>query len=58
MKDDKGFVSIIKRLLFVVVFNEFILMSNVELGINKKIFKIVKIYRLIVFLEKKLIIKM
>lgn len=54
MKDDKGFVSIIKRLLFVVVFNEFILMSNMELGINKKIFKIVKIYRLIVFLEKKI----
>lgn len=54
MKDDKGFVSIIKRLLFVVVFNEFILMSNMELGINKKSFKIVKIYRLIVFLEKKI----
>lgn len=58
VKDDKGFVSIIKRPLSVAVFNESTLMSNVELGINKKILKIVKIYRPTVLLEKKLTIKM
>lgn len=36
VKDDKGFVSIIKRPLPVAVVNDSTMMSNMELGINKK----------------------